>query len=145
MDEEGANKLAHMRERVKEFSFFTLLLEAILIGLSFAIATVWSNVIVVSSEYWLSEWAAPLQKLIGALFVSLLAIFTAVLSIFYLWCYPRAECIMRNTTSRIPVESVKERARSVPVPIPRQSTINRGVQLQMMNPYRNQPPPATRR
>ena len=40
MNEEGIDRLSHMREHVKTFSFFTLILEAILIGLSFAIATV---------------------------------------------------------------------------------------------------------
>ena len=98
-DPQAVRLFKRMENDVMHMRFLNIILESVLIGLAFAIASAWSDVIVSTASYWLTTWAIPLQKLISALFVTLFSIIAAVLAVFLLIIKPqrRAVDIARNT------------------------------------------------
>lgn len=102
-DPQGVTLFKRMENDVVHFRFFTIILEAILIGLSFAIATAWSDVIVTTASHWLTSWAMPLQRLIAAIFVTLFSIAAAAFAVFYIIVKPQRKLMELTEHSHIPV------------------------------------------
>lgn len=98
-DPQAVRLFKRMEDDVMHMRFLNIILEAVLIGLAFAIASAWSDVIVSTASHWLTTWAIPLQKLIAALFVTLFSIIAAALAVFLLIVKPqqRATDMARNT------------------------------------------------
>ncbi len=98
-DPQAVRLFKRMEDDVLNWRFVNIILEAVLIGLAFAIASAWSDVIVSTASHWLTTWAVPLQKLIAALFVTMFSILAAVLAVFSLVIKPhkRASELVRHT------------------------------------------------
>lgn len=101
-DPQAVRLFKRMEYDVLHWRFLNIILEAVLIGLAFAIASVWSDVIVSTASHWLTTWAVPLQKLIAALFVTLFSIIAAVLAVFLLVVKPQEKAVEMARHTNIP-------------------------------------------
>ena len=92
-DSQAVRQFKRFEVDVMNYRFMNILLEAILIGLAFAIASTWSEVIISAASLWLQDWSKPLQNLIAALFVTTLAIIAALIAVYYLVYKPKERAI----------------------------------------------------
>ena len=101
-DPQAVRLFKRMENDVMHMRFLNIILEAVLIGLAFAIASAWSDVIVSTASHWLTAWAIPLQKLIAALFVTLFSIVAAALAVFLLIVKPQKRAVDMARSAHIP-------------------------------------------
>ncbi len=101
-DPQAVRQFKRFEVDVMNYRFMSILFEAILIGLAFAIASTWSEVIVSASSLWLQDWAKPLQNLIAALFVTLVAILAALVAVYYLVYKPKERAIEMADRYNVP-------------------------------------------
>ncbi len=140
---EGSKLLERFRGNVERLKLLSILVEVVLIGLSFAVAASWSTVVLSSSEYWLENWAEPLQKLIAALIITALAILAAVLSVLYLYTKPTRLILQKQLTAACDPRVVLPRSRAgFPPPPPPPPSAPSAPSASAPPPLPGAPPPS---
>ena len=121
----GVGMFENIQTNVRKFNFIKILLEAILIGLAFALSTVWSSVILESVDFWLDDWNTPLQRLISALFITAACIIAAFISVVaaYFSIEERANEITERAKRTVPIPRKRVRPTISPDSSPTRSSV----------------------